>query len=249
MTKIKICGIKSFKDVEYVNAALPDFVGFVFAKSKRHVDFNKAYLLKSELDKSIKTVGVFVNEDIDFVSKCCERGIIDMVQLHGDEDEKYIKKLKKIVYKPIIKAIRVEASNTLGIELFEKLQKKNRNGTSKKIFTNTSNSELIQYPLFDTLIKEAYGGTGRTFSWEIIKDYKKPFFLAGGLNFDNVVDAINLTNPFCVDISSGVETNGIKDRQKIIDIVNLVKSMNQSEICDNKIENESVVIKKVEVKV
>lgn len=212
-TKIKICGIKSFKDVEYVNEALPDYIGFVFAKSKRHVDFNKAYLLKSELNKQIKVVGVFVNEDIYFIKKCCDRGVIDIVQLHGDEDEKYIKLLKKTVYKPIIKAIRIKKETTLPLEENETLK-----SISKIV-------KLVNYPLFDTYQKDDYGGTGQTFPWKSIQGYDKPFVLAGGLNSGNVEEAILSTNPYCVDISSGVETNGAKDKQKIIDIVKLVRGI------------------------
>lgn len=212
-TKIKICGIKSFKDIEYVNEALPDYIGFVFAKSKRHVDFSKAYLLKSELNKQIKVVGVFVNEDIDFIKKCCDRGVIDIVQLHGDEDEKYIRQLKKTVYKPIIKAIRIKKDTTLPMEENETLQ-----SISKIV-------KLVNYPLFDTYQKDDYGGTGQTFPWKCIQGYDKPFVLAGGLNSSNIEEAILSTNPYCVDISSGVETNGIKDKQKIIEIVKLVRGI------------------------
>lgn len=215
-TKIKICGIKSFKDIEYVNEALPDYIGFVFAKSKRHVDFNKAYLLKSELDRQIRAVGVFVNEDIDFIKKCCDRGVIDIVQLHGDEDDRYIRLLKKTVYKPILKAIRIAEKPAEPAAIKE--QSENA-GNPVKI------PRYIDYPLFDTGQKGLYGGTGRRFDWSVIEGVGQPFFLAGGLNIANIVEAIRSTRPFCVDISSGVETNGIKDRQKIIDIINLVRSV------------------------
>lgn len=200
MTKIKICGIKSFTDIEYINEAQPDYIGFVFAKSKRRVDLNLASLLKIELNQCIQAVGVFVNEDIDFITKLCDRNIIDIVQIHGDENEEYISTLKKAVYKPIIKAVSV----------------KERIDT---IYNDTD------YTLFDTYNKVKYGGTGESFNWDMIKGYKKPFFLAGGLDYSNVVDAIYSVHPYCVDISSGVETNGVKDRQKIIDIVNLVRSV------------------------
>ena len=200
MTKIKICGIKSFKDIEYINEAQPDYIGFVFAKSRRHIDFNLAYLLKTELNQYIQAIGVFVNEDINFIAKLCDRNIIDIVQIHGDENEEYISALKRAVCKPIIKAVRVK----------ERMD----------ILYND-----IDYTLFDTYNKVEYGGTGESFNWNMIKGYKKPFFLAGGLSYSNVVDAIHSAHPYCVDISSGVETNGVKDRQKIIDIVNLVRSL------------------------
>jgi len=200
VTKIKICGIRTFKDIEYINEAQPDYIGFVFAKSKRRVDFNLAYILKTELNQHIQAIGVFVNEDIEFIAKLCDRNIIDIVQIHGDENEEYISALKKAVYKPIIKAVRV----------------KERMDT---IYND------IDYTLFDTYNKAEYGGTGESFNWNMIKGYKKPFFLAGGLSYSNVVDAIHSAHPYCVDISSGVETNGVKDRRKIIDIVNLVRSL------------------------
>jgi len=200
VTKIKICGIKTFKDIEYINEAQPDYIGFVFAKSKRRVDFNLACLLKTRLDQHIQAIGVFVNEDITFIKKICDRNIIDIVQIHGDEDEEYISTLKKAVCKPIIKAVRVK-------ERMNKLY------------------NYADYILFDTFSKVEYGGTGESFSWNMIKGYLKPFFLAGGLSYSNVADAIHLAQPYCVDISSGVETNGFKDRQKIIDVVNLVRSV------------------------
>ena len=198
--QLKICGLTRAEDIAAANLLKPDYIGFVFAKSKRHVDFNLAYLLKTELNKYIQAIGVFVNEDIDFIAKLCDRNIIDIVQIHGDENEEYISALKKAVCKPIIKAVRVK----------ERMD----------ILYND-----IDYTLFDTYNKVEYGGTGESFNWNMTKGYKKPFFLAGGLSYSNVVDAIHSAHPYCVDINSGVETNGVKDRQKIIDIVNLVRSL------------------------
>ena len=203
MTKIKICGIKNFKDIEYINEAQPDYVGFVFAKGKRYVDPDLANLLKSRLNRNIYTIGVFVNEDIGAIAKLCDRDIIDIVQIHGDEDEAYIKALKKEVFKPVIKTIRVE----------EKVL--------SPIYDNAD------YVLFDTFSKSQYGGTGKSFDWNMIRGYKKPFFLAGGLNFGNVADAIDSLHPYCIDISSGVETNDIKDEKKIIEVVNLIRSLDK----------------------
>ena len=207
--KIKVCGLKRFEDIEYVNEAMPDYIGFVFAKSSRKVDFNRAYLLKSQLSAEIKSVGVFVNEDIDFIKKCCDNRIIDMVQLHGDEDSTYIKKLKKVVYKPVIKAVRI--SNE--IILPDEMQ-----------FAGNGRNEP-DYPLFDTLSKKSYGGTGEAFDWNKIKKCRYPFFLAGGIGMDNVKEAIDTLHPYCVDASSSLETNGIKDKSKIIEFVNYVRSI------------------------
>ena len=200
MTKIKICGIKTIKDIENINEAQPDYIGFVFAKSKRQVDFNLAYLLKTKLNHQIEAIGVFVNEDINFIEKLCNENIIDIVQIHGDENEEYVSKLKKAVFKPIIKTVRVK----------------------DRIDTLYND---ISYILFDTYNKDEYGGTGKSFNWDLIKGYKKPFFLAGGLGISNAAEAIHSVHPYCVDVSSGVETGGVKDRQKIIDIVNLVRSL------------------------
>lgn len=202
MTKIKICGIKSFDDIKYVNEAKPDYIGFVFAKSKRHVDYELARALKANLDKGIQVVGVFVNEDIQSIKELCDNNTIDIVQLHGDENKEYVFKLKKVIDKPVVKAIRIKDDSD--IENFDC---------------------DVEYFLFDTHKQNEYGGTGEKFDWNLIKECDRPFFLAGGLDNSNVVDAIQSVNPYCVDISSGVETNDIKDKQKIIKIVNLVRGV------------------------
>lgn len=199
MTKIKICGIKTIEEIQYINKAMPDFVGFVFAKSKRQISLETALLLKKSLDTKIKSVGVFVNEDICNIKKLCDEKIIDIVQLHGDENDAYIKKLKSKIACPIIKAIRVQNNHIPNYD--------------------------TDFILFDSFNKNEYGGTGESFDWEIIKDYKSQFFLAGGLNLLNVEQAIKQANPYCVDVSSGVETQGKKSEQKIIDIVKLVRSV------------------------
>ena len=216
--KIKICGIKRFEDIEYVNEAMPDYVGFVFAKSKRKVDFNKAYLLKSQLSLEIKSVGVFVNEKIDFIKKCCDNRVIDMVQLHGDEDSSYIKRLKKVVYKPIIKAIRISDDIVFPDELQFACKGKNE----------------PDYPLFDTFSNKSYGGTGEAFDWDRIKECKYPFFLAGGIGIGNVKEAIETLSPYCIDAGSSLETDGIKDRAKIIEFVNYVRNIESELACSKK---------------
>jgi phosphoribosylanthranilate isomerase len=200
MSKIKICGLTNLNDINYANEAMPDFIGFVFAKSKRQIDFNLANELKKNLSPNIKAVGVFVNEKIDIIKALCDNSIIDIVQLHGDENQEYIKILKTKISKPIIKAIRVE-------------------NNIKDVSFNTD------YILFDTFNKNQYGGSGESFNWNLVKNYEKPFFLAGGLNIGNIENAIKIANPYCVDISSGVETNGIKDKNKILELVRKVRSM------------------------
>lgn len=204
MTKIKICGLTKIDDINYANEALPDYIGFVFAKSKRQIDFHTASHLKKSLSSNIKAVGVFVNEDIANIKKLCDENIIDIIQLHGDENEEYIKEIMKIGKKPIIKALRIE----------------------NQVYNLETNADYI---LFDTFSKKQYGGSGESFNWDLIKFYKQPFFLAGGLNISNVENAIKQTRPFCVDISSGVEIDGIKDRYKMLEIVKKVRSIDNYE--------------------
>lgn len=205
MSKIKICGIKRIEDIEIVNKYKPDYIGFVFYKNSRYVDFETAKKLKSKLDKSIRTVGVFVNEPIDFIVKLCISNVIDAVQLHGDEDDDYIKQLRARVKCRIIKAVRVKSTE----QILQEEQKK------------------CDFLLLDTYKKDVYGGSGQKFNWNLIPDdLVKEYFLAGGLNADNIQLAIKTLHPFCVDVSSSVETDGVKDEQKIKEIIEKVRSVN-----------------------
>jgi len=201
MTKVKICGLKATQDIEFVNELLPDFVGFVFVKSKRQIGFQEAKCFKSFLDSSIQAVGVFVNAAIGDI--CALEGIIDIVQLHGDEDEDYVQKLKANCKMPIIKAFRVGESFQM---------------------QNTS----ADFLLFDTASKDAYGGTGEVFDWNKINNLsnnltQRPVFLAGGINAENVGRAIETVKPFCVDVSSSVETDGCKDFEKMKKLIDIVR--------------------------
>lgn len=203
MAKIKICGIKRPEDIDFINAAAPDYIGFVFAKSKREVTPDAAAALKKILSPDIKAVGVFVDAEIGFISGICEKNIIDIIQLHGAETPDFIKIIKAVTGKPVIKAFSV----------------KNNEEISK---AENSPADFI---LFDTYSPEAAGGTGRTFDWNMIKDIRRSFFLAGGLNIFNTEAAFKELNPFCFDVSGGVETDGVKDKNKITDIVKLVRSL------------------------
>jgi phosphoribosylanthranilate isomerase len=198
MTKIKICGLKREEDIGFVNIAKPDYIGFVFAGEKRKIDFNIATKLRSLLNKEIQAVGVFANAAVDNIFNLCKDCIIDLVQLHGDEDELYISKLKEKVKQPIIKVIRVK--------------KRMRDINTKADFV-----------LFDTYSNFEYGGCGKVFDWSLIREYKQPFFLAGGLNKNNIEDALTELKPYCIDLSSGVERNGIKDLNKIKEIMQIVR--------------------------
>lgn len=202
MCKIKICGLKRECDIDFVNSALPDYIGFVFANTKRYINYDLAKKLKNKLDSRIKAVGVYVNEDKDIVCEAVKRGITDIIQLHGDEDEDYIRYVKGKTGVPIIKAVRVISS-----EQILKAQKL-----------------PCDYLLLDAYKKEQYGGTGKTFCWELIPPLEKPFFLAGGLDISNVKKAEKTVKPFALDISSGVEENGFKSREKIEQIIKLIRS-------------------------
>ena len=197
-SKVKICGLSRLEDIGAVNLVLPDFIGFVFAPSRRRVDIKKAAALKEKLDSRIGAVGVFVNEDIKNIAAIFEAGIIDMVQLHGDEDDGYIKRLKDACGCRIIKAAGVgETLPALPVE--------------------------ADYLLFDTLSPHR-GGAGKTFGWGVLKEYRGlPYFLAGGLSAENVEGAARRLTPFCFDVSSGVETDGVKDAGKIEEFVNRVR--------------------------
>jgi len=200
VTKIKICGLCREADIETVNRVLPDYVGFVFAPSRRRVSVTAAARMKSKLDPRIQAVGVFVNEDIVAISKIYLDGVIDLAQLHGDETAAYIRRLKAECGCPVIKAAGVGAA-------------------PPPLPTGPD------YILFDTLSKRR-GGGGQTFDWNILEKYhEKPFFLSGGLTADNVSDAIRLLSPFCADVSSGVETDGAKDADKIEKFVNTVRGI------------------------
>jgi phosphoribosylanthranilate isomerase len=186
-----------------VNEYLPDYIGFIFAESRRQVTEEQAKLLKQLLSPWVKAVGVFVNDDIRRIAGLCSKGIIDLVQLHGDEDEEYIRCLRTMTDKVIIKAIRVKTSADV-IQAFD--------------------SEA-DYLLFDTYHKQQYGGSGIAFDWSLIKKSVRKFFLAGGINEDNILEAVGNYQPYAVDVSSGVETDGKKDPQKIRNIIAKVRSV------------------------
>lgn len=206
--KIKICGLSRREDIEYVNASMPDYVGFVFAKSKRQVSMAEAAKLKTNLDPNIKAVGVFVDGDIEEVANLLIYGIIDMAQLHGSEDNKYIMKLKELTGKKVIKAFRVRSEDD-----FEEV-----------------NASCADYVLLDAFSPSAAGGTGEQFNWSIIQNINKPFFLAGGINIENIQEAEEYVSPYAVDLSSSVEVNGYKDKNKICDIVKKVRQGGQRNV-------------------
>lgn len=206
MTKVKICGLSRREDIAYVNAFKPDFIGFVFyEKSKRAVTLEKALELKGLLAQEIRTVGVFVNAPPDFVAELAALGAIDLIQLHGDEDAEYCKKLRLLTDAPLIKAVRVRSKESLvGLEKYP-----------------------VDYFLFDTYQSGVYGGTGQRFEVELGEDIPKPFFIAGGLDAGNVADVIKQNKSFAVDVSGGVETDGRKDPEKISAFIASVRGEEQ----------------------
>ena len=190
MTKIKICGLFRECDIEYANRLLPDYIGFVFfSKSRRHVSAQRAKELKKALDKGIKTVGVFVNESPEFICKLYDDGVIDFAQLHGAEDNTYIKNLRSFCAVPIIKAFSVREEQDIA----------------------SAEMSYADYILLDN----GDGGTGCAFNWDFLLKIKRPYFLAGGLSPANIGDAVGRFHPFAVDVSSGVETDGFKDFDKM----------------------------------
>jgi phosphoribosylanthranilate isomerase len=199
MTKIKFCGLKSLDDIYYANELLPEYVGFVFApKSKRYITPAQAEQLRNALSKKICAVGVFVNENFQTVAELLNAGIIDAAQLHGNEDDDYIKNLRGLTNKPLIKAFQINYALRIS-------------------------NYALQSPADFILIDSGAGG-GKVFDWTLIKNLRREYFLAGGLNPDNVGNAIKILNPFAVDVSSGIETDGKKDFDKMTAFIKAVRN-------------------------
>lgn len=198
MMKVKFCGIKRIEDINMCNALVPDFIGFIFwDKSKRNISMDKAKELKLVLDKRIKVVGVFVDENIDNIINFSNQNIMDIIQLHGNENNKYIKYLQDTTKKPIIKAFKIISQDDI----------------------INANESVADYVMLDN----GYG-TGKSFDWNLIKNVKRDYFLAGGLNVNNVEEAITKLKPFAVDVSSGIETDGVKDELKMQEFLKIVRN-------------------------
>ena len=205
-TKIKICGCKRAEDIQLVNKFRPDYVGFVFANSSRRVSYELAKELKALLSIEIQAVGVFVNESLGQIIDLCNQGIIDVIQLHGNESSEYMNALKREVPQPIIKAIPVVSK--------EQIQ----------------NSEELpcDFLLLDTYQKASFGGSGITFDWSLIPNLSKPYFLAGGIHPGNVKKAVLQCKPYCIDLSSGVEIDGYKSGDRMRELMNEWYKVNKS---------------------
>ena len=197
MTKIKFCGLTRPCDIETANEIKPDYIGFVFApNSKRRVSYKQAVDLKNLLSKEIKAVGVFLNEDISQVISLLNLGIIDAAQLHGDESTEYITRIQKETGKPVIKAFQIHSEADVA---------------------------AAEETIADYIILDAGTGEGKTFDWNLIDNFKKPYFLAGGLNAENVTAAMHKLHPYALDVSTGIETDGFKDKEKMAEFAAAVR--------------------------
>lgn len=198
MTKMKLCGLTRACEIEWVNELMPDYIGFVFArKSTRHVSPEEARALKANLHPGIQAVGVFVNEPVDSVAWLLAEGIIDVAQLHGQEDEAYIAALRARTDKPIFKAFRIESDTDIA-------------------HANGSTADCV-------LLDSGSGGTGTTFDWQLLQGMRRPYFLAGGLQIENCAAAMIGLHPYGVDVSTGIETDGKKDKTKMAAFATIVR--------------------------
>ena len=188
-TKIKMCGLSRPEDIAFANEVRPDYIGFVFAKkSSRYVTPEKAAELAAKLDKSIVPVGVFVDSDFDAIMNTVNLGAIRIAQLHGNEPEELVKRLQENGV-PVIRAFQIKSEDDV-----------------KKAETSCA----------DHILLDSGKGSGLTFDWSVLKNARRPYFLAGGLEPENVSRAVNDLHPYAVDVSSGLETDGVKDRNKMI---------------------------------
>lgn len=195
MAKIKICGIYRDEDTEYINRYRPDYFGMIinFEKSHRCVSLDKARRIRGLIVADIPAVGVFVNEDNTVIEKLLYEGTIDIAQLHGDESEEAIVSLKEHTHKPVWKAFKIR---------------------------NEADVQKAKKSPADLILLDNGKGTGQRFDWSLIQNVGRPFALAGGLGIDNIEEAIRAVNPYLIDISSGVETDKIKDGDKIREAIN-----------------------------
>ncbi len=201
MTRIKICGLRRIEDAAYVNEVHPDYAGFILAPGFwRCITKEQARALRGHIDTRIKCVGVFFNQEISRVAELLDEGIIDMAQLHGQEDETYIRQLKTLTDKPVIKAFKIT-------------------GRQDVLHAESSSADII--------LLDGGTGSGQAFDWNVLSGVKRPYILAGGLHPGNVQRAVSVLHPWGVDVSSGVETDRIKDAEKIRSFVSSVRAVDE----------------------
>lgn len=187
-TKVKMCGLRREIDIEYANRLLPDYIGYVFArKSKRYISPEQAAELTKLLDERITPVGVFVDESIENIISLVKNGTIRIAQLHGNENEEYIQALHK--------------ENVIVIKAF--------------IIENEADCECAVNSSADHILLDSGMGSGKPFDHRLLKNFKRPYFLAGGLDWESAGDAVRLLEPYALDVSSGIETDGFKDFKKM----------------------------------
>lgn len=192
-----MCGLSRPCDIAAANELHPEYIGFVFApKSRRCISPETAKNLKMLLSPQIQAVGVFVNEQPETIARLLREGIIDIAQLHGSEDEAYLHTLRQLTDKPLIKAFRMTAEADL------------------QAIANCSADEILL---------DSGAGTGTVFDWKQIERIERPYFLAGGLSPDNAAAAVRQLHPYALDVSSGIETDGYKDREKMAAFVAAVR--------------------------
>lgn len=202
MSKVKICGLRRKEDIAYINAYHPDYAGFILSKPfRRYVNEEDLAQMKNALDPGIQAVGVFVDETAEYIMNYLKAGLIDIVQLHGFEPDDLILTLKKEFPEiPVIRSFEVKSAEILDA-------------------ANRCPADMV--------LLDSGKGSGRTFAWELLAQMKRPYILAGGLNPQNVGEAVRTLRPYGVDTSSGVETDGIKDEIKIRDFIEKVRSIQE----------------------
>lgn len=231
MTKIKMCGLRKLEDIEAVNEWKPDYAGFVFApESRRYVTAEQAAELKDHLDPQIQAVGVFVDEAPERVAALLNQGVIELAQLHGSEDEEYLVRLRELTLKPVIQAFRILSREDVVRAMkssADEILLDSGAGTG-----STFNWEVLRIESGpDRAIDAEKDGekpfcTKQNLEKPLYAEGTRPYFLAGGLDPQNVTDAIRQLHPYAVDVSSGIETDGSKDREKIAAFVTAVRKEN-----------------------
>lgn len=200
-TRIKICGLRRKEDIDGVNEARPDYCGFILnvPASRRSIDPEQLGMLMEDLDPAVVPTGVFVNEETETILRIVRERHIRMVQLHGQESEEMIREIQQKAGIPVIKAFSVKEKKDVEQAL----------------------GSPADYLLFDC----GSGGTGKTFDWSCLEDVERPYFLAGGIGTHNMEEALTRFHPFAIDLSSSVETDGVKDRKKVAEAVQMLRSL------------------------
>lgn len=195
--RVKFCGLTRPCDIDAANELMPDYAGFVFwNKSRRYVDPETARVLRENLRPEIVSVGVFVDESPEIIACISGRGIIGMIQLHGHEDSGYISHIKALTGLPVIKAFKIRSVDDV---------------------------KAAEICPADYVMADSGMGTGKVFDWSLLRGISRPYFLAGGLDAGNVGQAVSQLNPFAVDVSSGIETDGMKDKVKMSEFIAAVR--------------------------